>query len=754
MKELPAILVSAAASLVVYILRDVLKEHALRLGRRVLASMKRLSCYIMIFISWIKKIFPQPSVEGRFRPMEPGRDFPDGCYRRLFVYGSLLDVGSLRKTLMRSAPEIRCIPAIIRGYRRSWGAPARRYDLIDPRWQAPQDELWWLSLILEETGNLDDAVQGVIISIETARELRELGAREERYRLRELRSHRVFRRDTGEQYPERVFSYFPKADLPEIPRGEPVAIREGYRKRVLAGLKALGIRDERIEPVNDPRYLDAQELAFEPIEALVQRALREHQDRLAREWGNLAQDLRRKDAVWIRQGEVASRIISTSLAPVLLASEDYWKAGEVAEAALRLATKALRVAVAKPDLGQWCGLAPDSLELVDICLQRGDVLPEVARVDMTLHQGRLRLFEINCDSPGGMYHFDVLRPWQSDFCGRLRLPIDDAGVRNLCDEVEHTVADRLRDVERHPERADGPVRLAIVEEHPERWQTLPEMLGFLRRFRKLRTPDGRPVEAFLCEAEHLTFDGDRLHGRRKHVAHFGRTTSVERELTPIDLVYKRILHSHARRTPRVALGLEAAYRNGTVSVVNTLLGFFAGFKSLMALLGQRRFPEWAKEIGEPLTEPEVRVLERHVPMTTVWGAQLDGDGKDCKRTVMEKLDRYFVVKPFDDFGGGGFTIKGDEGGPGWVHKFEKAWNQGFTVQEYVPHGRLTVPVKDDDETIRWRHQFVMLGAYVINGRFAGLEAKLGDRLPIGMGFEGDRPKGYRTVVFPVANEGR
>jgi hypothetical protein len=171
---------------------------------------------------------------GRFNAIEAFPTYKIG--KLLFVYGSLLDVDSLRATIMRSSHRIDCIPILLKGYCRRWGNPSNKADYVSPDWNYCEKQLEWLSLLIQETNAPDDVVPGVIINVDTDAELRELCSRESNYQLRILPQACLFR-PNGDLYA-------PSCDIHVFESGNYVSksssfyrIRQGYLDRINSGLQ-------------------------------------------------------------------------------------------------------------------------------------------------------------------------------------------------------------------------------------------------------------------------------------------------------------------------------------------------------------------------------------------------------------------------------------------------------------------------------------------------------------------------------------
>ena len=74
----------------------------------------------------------------------------------------------------------------------------------------------------------------------------------------------------------------------------------------------------------------------------------------------------------------------------------------------------------------------------------------------------------------------------------------------------------------------------------------------------------------------------------------------------------------------------------------------------------------------------------------------------------------------------------------------KVWGKGYIVQRAVEHGKARIEVDEagtDSSVQHWPH---ILGAYVIDGKCAGIEAKIRSEVPVSINLDA-----MRTAVFPT-----
>nr|VFK29910.1 MAG: hypothetical protein BECKMB1821G_GA0114241_105518 [Candidatus Kentron sp. MB]VFK33920.1 MAG: hypothetical protein BECKMB1821I_GA0114274_105618 [Candidatus Kentron sp. MB]VFK76516.1 MAG: hypothetical protein BECKMB1821H_GA0114242_106018 [Candidatus Kentron sp. MB] len=694
----------------------------------------------------------------------------------LFIYGSLLDVDSLRATIMRPTWRIDCIPLHLKGYRRRWGMPTSKRDYVHSDWSYCEDHIRWLSLLVEKTDDPNDVVPGVVINVDEETELCELRGREENYELNPLPSASLFRLD-GNPYAsqDEVYTFLPnRSDRFLAGPSSRYRIRQGYVDRINEGLSRIeGFKSSTLMQMvspNDPVIgpIEAIE-AFEPNN-LVQRILASRLNKIGELYEGLNDAMIRDGAMWQSDARKRPRPISTALFPVVLPDDVYAEAERLAETAVSLATKATRLVVQDDDLSRRCCLDDNDREWAMLSLDRGDGRVQVTRVDMTYYRGKLNVFEVNADSPGGMYHFDKLSSRFLGYMSSLDIDQIQLNTASLCDAIADQLFEHWRcwvdtGLRQSDDRNALP-RIAIVEHDFVRWQSLPEMLNFQKLLGNRMKGKGY---VFLCEANTLEYDGNRLTGVESMIQiEKNGITKKEGQRYPIDLVYKRVLHKDLKsegdeKLSGALIALIGAYRDNRICIVNSPVGLLAGIKSLMAVMHMPGFESRLIAAGLPGLNVDERQLigvedqsdtKSGLPVTYLWGEQINPAlSGDIEEKVVDEEGSCFVLKPFDDHSGRGVKIKFRQG---WKQDFKKLWNNPcddpnnppYIVQQFIPHGRLTVPIEDEKQhEIVEQQMYFILGVYVIGGEAMGIEAKLGNDLPISMRVDDHGPRGYRTLAF-------
>ena len=418
-----------------------------------------------------------------------------------------------------------------------------------------------------------------------------------------------------------------------------------------------------------------------------------------------------------------TRKIPHGLFPICISKPVFEKVCRVAESACRVAGSSLKFLSAHSELAAWVGYSEQDIELLKHSVRESDHRAQVVRVDLTLSGNRLLIFELNTDSPGGMYHSDTIASYQAEAIEKVvSLGWIEARRGATCDRVIEALIDRF------PEHRAGTDsrRVKIVEYEPEKWATYPEM----EYIRDRLIERGVETEILDLSKEDLHYSIDAL-----------RTSG---DPSRIDLIYKRILWGDlAKSKPETKDALARAYLNNDVSVVNSLGSRVAGNKMLLALVKTPSFQAWAKRNDPSVAEEDVASFLSCLPSAMIWGdaPAIDWGDSELSRAAVLDEPSGFVMKGFHGFGGGEVLIGPDLKDARAI--FEDRWNKGYIAQEYVPHGRSLTAVERGSE-ISWEQHRFILGAYVIGGRCIGVDAKTSPSLPINMS-----QGGFRTAVFAV-----
>ena len=667
----------------------------------------------------------------------------------LFVYGSLLDHHSLARTIGQDPFTIEYLPAQLENYVVEWGVPSRRLDYSDAAWRS-LDDVVWLSLTIRRTGNPTDVVDGALIRLRGP-QYHQVRAREVHYHEENVindilvAGRRV--RSFLDVLHEEIITFAPDlSGLSETRTGGRIAVRSGYYDRT----------DEYLRKIHHDKETSLPELptCVELIEGYPtdDRVADEYwkkipKHRLDRYYSGFDKDLYTNDV--IRQGSFGYETIPFVMRPIILNLKTYKEVVKAAESAVSLSVKAHCLVLEDPQLFELNGYTDADRRLSAPELANNDTdRPVVARVDLALRGDRLTVFEVNTDSPAGMFHLDELAKRQRrqiesrEFTGDLVDVLEPPGDDCVCESiVEAFVRGWEQYLERRPDPGlcPTPRRIAIVDRNIDKVAAYTEF----EHFRKLLLKRVYEIELVADDDKVVILDAEDLRYREDH------KELVDSSGRPIDAVYKRLLWQEAIDIGMGGLKdpLCRAYLDDSVFVMNSFKSRLAGSKLNLAIAKSHSFEARCNDIGIDLTDDERDALENNIPETLLWGpTPLDErDTAKLKAHVMRDVTGW-VLKGYHGKGGQEFIAGAPSVDIPPVDKFLAFWEAGgYIAQRHQDHGMASVPMFDNRQrgTVWNRYPFI-LGAYVIDGRCVAVEAKVDRDIPINV-----NQGGRRTAVFSL-----
>jgi hypothetical protein len=560
------------------------------------------------------------------------------------------------------------------------------------------------------TGKHADRVPGALIQVDN-NELDVLKERERHYKLEDVSDYIVSTEAEGnlgkvETFVSESTSYAQATSY----------VRAGYVRFVTEALDAMSIPD-RIPLLNDATLIEAED-----ADTVAESVWRTKESEI---WGaenQLHIYLRERNAV--RFVGKKSGVIGTSVRPIVLSKSLFDEVKVTAACTVSLCIKALKVVMHDSSLRELSGLRDADFAIAEHDVANDDILPQIARVDLTFDRSKLSVFEANCGSPAGMFHLDMLVSKQAEFSSeKLGIHwLDYDSNESVCDAVIDALSERWRTFCCQTDGTIRPLRrIAIVDRNWKRQTTRPEF----EYFQKVMSERG--YEAFICNPEDLTV----VNGKLQYLA------------KDLDVVYKRVLwsdHSDAKdlQMAQAEARMFDAHRRRAACFVNSFGCQLAGNKFLFAVMKDPGFEARLDRSGLALSDDERKVLDENMPFARVWEA---GDDS-LKSSVLDEPENY-VLKDFQGHGAQGVLMGDHIETP--ERKFEDLLDKGFIVQERVNHGSAQMPASMDGK-LRWARNYFILGAYVIAGRSVAVEAKVQADVPISM-TEGAN----RTAVFSTTS---
>ena len=328
-----------------------------------------------------------------------------------------------------------------------------------------------------------DTVDGALIALRSNKEVQELDLREKNYVLEPCDRTHIRVRDGTVQG---KISYFvpirhevvdQDLDADRTQGKVKYAIRQGYLESINVALNALGFA-KKIAPPEDVeirRAFTADRLAAQRWSETEDSVLHRFNQEVFDDFNIIIRDY--LDVI----DEKRDFTIHWCIRPIIFSRDFYDNITSIAEAAVSLSSKA-------SDLVLTDGTAPEKAGYKDrdfhlarkIFKNNQGRLPEIARVDLTVHGNRVNVFEVNCDSLGGMFHIDFLRKIQQRFCEELDLTehLDFDRQKDLCPLVKAMI---LRKYSAFAAGNGGVARrplVAIVEKKSKGLEYVPGILSF------------------------------------------------------------------------------------------------------------------------------------------------------------------------------------------------------------------------------------------------------------------------------------
>jgi hypothetical protein len=349
-----------------------------------------------------------------------------------------------------------------------------------------------------------------------------------------------------------------------------------------------------------------------------------------------------------------------------------------------------------PRLREELALPPFEDALVDV--DPGYPRPlRICRLDAFLSGYDVKFLEFNADSPAGIGYTDVL---YDGLRSEIQLPRVEAEFDTAYTPMLPVLIDTLLDayVAARRSRPDLPERprLALVDLPGS--PSVPE-------FRIIcRAAGDAGIEAVHATTDELEYDGSALR--------------IGGE--PVQLVYRRALVDDLEEGD-----LTAAFRDGTVCVVNPPRARVANNKKLFALLDDPRFAH--------LVQPrEAEVIAATIPWTRILRPGRVTYGQwvvDLLDFVSDNRER-LVLKPASEYGGHDVWLGIETEQADWDRTIEAHAERGdFVVQEYVPVPEEMFPTVDDGH-VQMRLKRFNINPFGIGGRYAGMITRISDQAVI------------------------
>ena len=159
----------------------------------------------------------------------------------------------------------------------------------------------------------------------------------------------------------------------------------------------------------------------------------------------------------------------------------------------------------------------------------------------------------------------------------------------------------------------------------------------------------------------------------------------------VDIFYKRvIIHEFLERHDETH-PLVCAYAERAVCMVNSFRVKVAHKKAGFAILSDPRH-------AHLFDEEQLAVIRRHIPWTRIVreGRTTYLDGEDELLDLLRRERERFVMKPNDDYGGGGVRIGWETEPDEWDEAIKHALAHPYVVQERAPVCKVSLPMFDTE----------------------------------------------------------
>ena len=664
-------------------------------------------------------------------------EFTDVVWNVLFVYGSLLDASSLRRSLADPQRNVECIPAFLENHGIRWGLPSWR-SLVDNEGVSVNNlYLEWLTV--DHTPGRSGTVPGALINVTDA-DLQRLRWRERSYAAVDVTAD--IRLTSGKALPsgQRVLAFRSPGEhrLP-VPEGYRTAVRRGYHEMVTNALRRIhrpGITLPEPAAIEDVFNAD-------PYSTVSWKSL-SPEDMITWEQ-SLRKTLQEADCTR-RIADDQIDLIPYVLRPLVMTKKVWEQVNLVSETAVSLCSKALAVLLDDRDIQRAAGYNDNDTRLARASLAnnysgrdlQNPNLPEICRVDLTLtDRGHLHVLELNTDSPAGTFNLDVLIPSQLEQCRSMGMSyLPGEWPVQACASLIHAMERHWNGYLDATGTTPRPLRtVAILDVDVHNRPTSSEFLEYKRRFEE------GGIDATILEPDEITYRDGKLERIEDGVQ--------------IDLVYKRLLFDDIMRernfpsaTARSAgIGsLEQAYSDNAVCMAPTMLSRMVGNKLLFAIVKHPTFEKRLRDLGLELTADEQRVRHYNIPETHVWAAGALESEPGLHQRILEDA-KSWILKAVNSFGSNDVHFGSRLERPRSVF-FDK-YNREYIAQREQPHGVMEVPLTAGRH-VSWEYKPFTLGCYIFGSsggpQAMALEAKVTSAPPVALNL----PGGGRTAVFPTA----
>jgi hypothetical protein len=209
--------------------------------------------------------------------------------------------------------------------------------------------------------------------------------------------------------------------------------------------------------------------------------------------------------------------------------------------------------------------------------------------------------------------------------------------------------------------------------------------------------EGEGYPTIVADPRELAYDGEHLTARNFRV----------------DIFYKRVIIHEFLQKYDETHPLVRAYAEGRVCMANSFRVKVSHKKAGFAILSDPRY--------EHLFDAEqLALIRRHIPWTRIVrrGRTTFEDGEEDLLDLLRRERERFVMKPNDDYGGGGVRIGWEMSQDEWEDAISLALTKPYVVQERAPVQKVSLPMFDS-ESVSKEEMLVDFDPFLFHNRVEG-----------------------------------
>ncbi len=383
--------------------------------------------------------------------------------------------------------------------------------------------------------------------------------------------------------------------------------------------------------------------------------------------------------------------IPTFFKPLFLSSRQTHLVKRVTAALQQVVNTAIRIYFEDNRFARYFRFTPEVEELIKI---DPGYSPAVifARFDGILEGGRLKLAELNCDSPVGAAYSTLLSETM----------LSESFFKTFAEEntleafrPADDILDALLGVYEDFGGFETPT-IAIMDWRNVR--TRPEFVMLQKRFEE------RGYRTLIVDPRELSFKGGKLYSKE----------------TRVHLIYRRALVEELAAHRDEIQDFLNAYKERAVCVVNPLRSAIGSHKGMLSILTHPYFDSF-------FTQSENQIKHEHLPWTrqVLDAEDFFGHQKMYLVDFLKDEKESLVVKPTKKDANREIRVGVDTFDDVWNETISWAMTENAVMQEFVAVPTTTVP-KFVDGKLDWEYKKYNFSALAVSGKMCGAFSRLSD----------------------------